>query len=94
MRFLTVLINVPTDTDRYHFFESNTDIFTCKARHKTYYQKVLKRHKKFYWTNFNKIRRILLDQDEFGTNCAETSTPKYRWKFLYRPIFKRSNIGR
>jgi len=23
-----------------------------------------------------------------------TSTPNYRWKFVYRPIFKRSNIGR
>jgi len=22
------------------------------------------------------------------------STPKYRWKFVYRPIFKMSNIGR
>jgi len=30
-------------------------------------------------------------------NLAQTvlkiSTPKYRWKFMYRPIFKRSNIG-
>jgi len=23
-----------------------------------------------------------------------TNTPKYRWKFVYWPIFKRSNIGR
>jgi len=23
-----------------------------------------------------------------------TSTPKYRWKFVYRPILKRPNIGR
>jgi len=26
--------------------------------------------KKFSWTNFNKIRRFLLNQDEFGANCA------------------------
>jgi len=25
---------------------------------------------KFYWTNFNKIRRFLLNQDESDTNCA------------------------
>jgi len=23
-----------------------------------------------------------------------TSTPRYRWKFVYRPMFKRSNIDR
>jgi len=25
---------------------------------------------KFCWTNFNKIWRFLLNQDEFGRNCA------------------------
>jgi len=32
------------------------------------------------------------NQDKFNTNC--TSTPNYRWKLVYQPIFKRSNIGR
>jgi len=56
--------------------------------------------------NFNKIRRFLLKVFYFftftllllawfSTNCTKKkSTPKYRWKFEYRPIFKRSNIGR
>jgi len=25
----------------------------------------------------------------YDTNCAVDSTPKYWWKFVYRPIFKR-----
>jgi len=28
------------------------------------------RHKKFCWTNFDKIWRFLFNQEEFGSNCA------------------------
>jgi len=40
------------------------------ARHENYLQKILARYEKFCWTNFNKIRRFLLKQVEFGSNCA------------------------
>jgi len=36
----------------------------------------------------------MLNQDEFGAIVLSPSTPKYQWKFKYRPIFKRSNISR
>jgi len=56
-------------------------------------EKVLARHEKFGWTNFNKIRRFLLNQDEFGRSFAVYKHTKISVKFIYRPIFKRSNIG-
>jgi len=41
---------------------------------------------------------FLRNQGEFGTNCAVDKyiriSVKTRWKFVYRPIIKRSNIGR
>jgi len=57
-------------------------------------KKYLARHEKFRWTNYNKFRKILLDQEEFGTNStidkhtktsvgisklAEIQKVKYRW---------------
>jgi len=51
--------------------------------------------KKFCWTNFNKIWRFFLKQDEFGTNCAVDKHTKISVeirisadirKVKYRPI--------
>jgi len=40
--------------------------------------------------NFNKIRRFLLNQDEFGTNCAANKDIK----LSVDTVFKSLNIGR
>jgi len=37
---------------------------------------------------------VLLNQDEFGTNCAVDKHTKISFELQYRLIFKRSNIGR
>jgi len=37
---------------------------------KTISKNIGKTWKKFFWTNFNKIQRFLLNQGKFGTNCA------------------------
>jgi len=44
------------EADRYHLFETDTDIFNVKPN-------VVEQ-------NFNNIRRCLLNQEEFGANCA------------------------
>jgi len=58
---------------------------------KNYWQE---RHKKFCWTNFNKIRRFLLNQDEYGTNRAIEKQTKISVVICNRRYFKGGPIYR
>jgi len=57
---------------------------------------------KKYWQNMkNFVQQISIKFAGFYLNrmnlvqtVLQTITPKYRWKFVYRPIIKRSNIDR
>jgi len=50
---------------------------------KTFDEQISTKFGGFYLNKMNLVRTMLL-----------LNTPKYRWIFVYRPIFKRSNIGR
>jgi len=51
---------------------------------------------KFCWTNFDKIRRFLCNQDEFGSNCSVDKHSKIsvdNWTFILASCQKSAIIS-